>query len=493
MPHIGPRVPAAADRPSDPTGRAGLRRRSTREPAGAVSATAATTSARRWATSSACSCVGASTITRTSCSVPEGRSSTRPESPSSASTALTASATASLSATAQPIGDGHVDQDLRQPLHDGGELGQGGAGRGHPGQQRQPGQQAVARRGVVEEDQVAALLAAEAQALRAQRLEHVAVTDGRGLHRDAGVAHRVVEAEVAHHRGHDGRVLERARARASTGRRSPGSCRRRRRRRPPSTARHRSASPSWAMPMSAPCSRTVSASGPRWVEPTPSLMFQPSGSQPMACTVAPARRYTSGAACRRGAVGAVDDDPQAGERLVDGGQDVAGVVLRRARAGRGRGRSRHRWAGGRRRSPLTTVRSMSASSASGSLCPPRLNSLMPLSGIGLWLAEIMTPRSASCAAGEVGERRRGDDARAQHLGAGAGQAGHHRGLEHLPAGAGVTADDRDGTRGPVAVGEHSGGGARHREGQLRRQVGVGPAADAVRPEQATQRGQRLEY
>src|SRR3954469_3296401 len=45
--------------------------------------------------------------------------------------------------------------------------------------------------------------------------------------------------------------------------------------------------------------------------------------------------------------------------------------------------------------PLTTVCSIAASRASGSLCPPRLNSLMPLSGIGLWLAEIMTPRSAS--------------------------------------------------------------------------------------------------
>src|SRR4051812_32057873 len=38
---------------------------------------------------------------------------------------------------------------------------------------------------------------------------------------------------------------------------------------------------------------------------------------------------------------------------------------------------------------------MAASTASGSLWPPRLNSLMPLSGIGLWLAEIITPRSAS--------------------------------------------------------------------------------------------------
>jgi len=47
-----------------------------------------------------------------------------------------------------------------------------------------------------------------------------------------------------------------------------------------------------------------------------------------------------------------------------------------------------------RASPLVTCSSMAASTASGSLCPPRLNSLMPLSGIGLWLAESITPRSA---------------------------------------------------------------------------------------------------
>ncbi|MCW2702144.1 MAG: hypothetical protein JWQ37_139, partial [Blastococcus sp.] len=69
------------------------------------------------------------------------------------------------------------------------------------------------------------------------------------------------------------------------------------------------------------------------------------------------------------------------------------------------------------------------------------------------------------------------------------------GLEHLPAGAGITADDRDGTVSPVAVGEDTGSGARHREGQLRREVGIGPTPDAVGPEEATQRraGQRLEY
>jgi len=84
---------------------------------------------------------------------------------------------------------------------------------------------------------------------------------------------------------------------------------------------------------------------------------------------------------------------------------------------------------------------------------------------------------------------------AQHLGSGAGQPGDHRGLEHLPARARITPDDRDGTRGPVAVGEDTGSGTRHREGQFRREVGVRPTPDAVGPEEASQRGagQRLEY
>ena len=38
--------------------------------------------------------------------------------------------------------------------------------------------------------------------------------------------------------------------------------------------------------------------------------------------------------------------------------------------------------------------SIRASIASSNLPPPRANNLIPLSGIGLWEAEIMTPRSA---------------------------------------------------------------------------------------------------
>ena len=78
----------------------------------------------------------------------------------------------------------------------------------HPGHQGQRGEQPVAGRGVGEEDQVPALLPAEAEAVGAQGLQHVAVADGGGLHRDPGVTHRVVEAEVAHDGGDHGVVLE---------------------------------------------------------------------------------------------------------------------------------------------------------------------------------------------------------------------------------------------------------------------------------------------
>src|SRR6478735_5275131 len=69
----------------------------------------------------------------------------------------------------------------------------------------------------------------------------------------------------------------------------------------PSTARQRSASPSCAMPRSAPCSTTAAFSRSRWVEPQSSLMFSPSGWAPMVMTSAPARATASGRAVPGGA------------------------------------------------------------------------------------------------------------------------------------------------------------------------------------------------
>jgi hypothetical protein len=72
---------------------------------------------------------------------------------------------------------GDVDQHLRQPGHHRGELGERLAGGGHPLEQVERGEDAVAGGGVVAHDHVAGLLAAERVAAGLHRLEHVAVAD----------------------------------------------------------------------------------------------------------------------------------------------------------------------------------------------------------------------------------------------------------------------------------------------------------------------------
>ena len=82
---------------------------------------------------------------------------------------------------------------------------------GHPGQHVQGGEDAVAGGRVAAHDHVAGLLAAEGVAEGLHRLEDVAVADLGLPHADALGAHRLDEAEVAHHRGHDGVGLQGAR------------------------------------------------------------------------------------------------------------------------------------------------------------------------------------------------------------------------------------------------------------------------------------------
>jgi hypothetical protein len=61
---------------------------------------------------------------------------------------------------------------------------------------------------VVEEDHVPRLLAAEGVAMRAHRLEDVAVADHRRDDRDLLALHGLEQAEVAHHGRHEGVVGE---------------------------------------------------------------------------------------------------------------------------------------------------------------------------------------------------------------------------------------------------------------------------------------------
>ncbi|SKY98806.1 Uncharacterised protein [Mycobacteroides abscessus subsp. abscessus] len=62
-------------------------------------------------------------------------------------------------------------------------------------------------------------------------------------------------------------------------------------------ARQRSASPSNAMPRSAPCSSTAACNFSMCVEPQSALMLMPSGSAWMVVTVAPALANTCGPTC----------------------------------------------------------------------------------------------------------------------------------------------------------------------------------------------------
>ena len=105
--------------------------------------------------------VGASTMTRTSGSVPDGRTRTRPPAPSSASTAATSAQNRAGPGQAGPVGHPHVAQHLGQLDHHRRQLRQGRPGPGQDVEQDEPRQQPVPGGGQVAEDHVAGLLAAE--------------------------------------------------------------------------------------------------------------------------------------------------------------------------------------------------------------------------------------------------------------------------------------------------------------------------------------------
>src|SRR5207245_1881064 len=105
--------------------------------------------------------------------------------------------------------------------------------------------------------------------------------------------------------------------------------------------------------------------------------------------------------------------------------------------------------------------SMASSVALASLVPPGPKNLSPLSGIGLWLAEILTPNA----------------------GAGGQQTGGNRRLQEVPGRARVPAEH---DQWPLRAGRrHENLDRRSREphGQLGGQVDAGDPAYPIRPEQ----------
>ena len=185
--------------------------------------------ARRWPSPARRS--AASTITRTSCSVPEGRSSTRPVSPSSRSASATAARTSSDAATASLSATRTFSSTCGSTVTTDASSASGApvaAIRAISRSAVSSPSPVVAWAG---QDDVPGLLAAEREAAGAQLLEHVAVADRGGAHRDPRVAHGQVQPEVAHHGGDERVVGELVRVAHRERRARPGSGRRRRRRR----------------------------------------------------------------------------------------------------------------------------------------------------------------------------------------------------------------------------------------------------------------------
>ena len=380
----------------------------------------------RSACASAAGRSAASTMTRTSGSVPDGRSSTRPESPSSASTSATAAASSRIVVEARGVDALHVDQDLRQPVHHAGELGQR-LPAPPPGDQVQPGEHAVAGGRVVEQDHVAGLLAAEAVAAGLHRLEHVPVAD-------RGLDHLMPSRRIASRSPRLDITVTTSVSWASV----PAS----------RIASARTAmiwSPSTTSPVGVDREAPVGVAVVRDPEVGAVLAdrgrssrqggssrtvvdVQPSGSAPIAITSAPARRRPRARPARRRR-GRSRPRPQAVEPVR---QRRAGAHVPLGGVGAGRGRGRP----ARHRSAAATARrsggSIASSISSGSLCPPRAKNLMPLSGIG-----VVRRRQHHA---EVGVERV-DEVRDAGVGStptrststpGAREAGDHRRLEELP-------------------------------------------------------------
>ena len=159
-----------------------------------------------------------------------------------------------------------------------------------------------------------------------------------------------------------------------------------------STAIKRSLSPSKARPIAAPTSFTFSCKCSGWVEPTPSLMFKPSGFSPMTVNWAPksAKIWRALVEAAPFAVSKTTCMPSSWTPV-----DTRNSWYLRKPSGYSMTVPKP-WALGRGSvsSAASSKSSISSSRSSSNLKPSPPKNLMPLSKAGLWLAEIITPALA---------------------------------------------------------------------------------------------------
>ena len=230
--------------------------------------------------SSTCSRLGPSTITRASGSVPENLTSTRPDPPKDLSQARISRCTSGMPSSGRFSRTRMLIERLRIDFEVGRQFVQAGAGLADDLENAQRRQKPVAGGGILAEDHVARLLAAQRRARPQHLLQHVFVAYRRPHHPDALAFERLLQARDSTSRWRSTRLpgrrpaAFRARA-ASSSTASPSTMR------PLAvTNMARSASPSNATPQSA------LAVAHRLAEvldvqraATVRLMFRPSGRQ----------------------------------------------------------------------------------------------------------------------------------------------------------------------------------------------------------------------
>ena len=428
--------------------------------------------------------MGASTITRTS-GLGAGGAQQHPAVAAQGRLLVGDGGEEDLVVGARLVDAGHVDEHLRQPGHHRGEVAQAATGGGHAGQEVQPGEDAVAGGGVLAHDHVARLLAAQREAGGPHRLEDVAVADLGLVHVQARGRHGLDEAEVAHHGGDHGVAGQGA----ALGHRQ---------------RQHgedlvavddlpRVVDGQAAVGVAVEGDAGVGAvrddgglQRPEVGRAAPVVDVEAVGVGTDRDDLGPraAQRHRAGHV--GGAVRAVDDDLEAAQRGVEGGQQVRDVLLDRRRV---------------RRDPPDRA----ADGALPLLAEDRLDGVLEgvvelVAAVGEELDAVVGHRvvrgrddHAEVGAegvGEVGDGRGGQHPQAQHVDPGRGEARHDGVLEELPRDPGVAPDDgqrpRPGGVALAAVDDHPCRGDRQVQGQLRRQCGVRQAPDTVGAEDVGQ-------
>jgi hypothetical protein len=138
------------------------------------------------------------------------------------------------------------------------------------------------------------------------------------------------------------------------------------------------------------------------------------------------------------AVRTVDDHAQPVQTSRDRGQQVLDVELRTAREGADPADPRT----GRTVPPATQTLGDAVLDLVGELVPAAREELQTVVRHRVVRGRQHGTHLGVQPLGEVGDRRRGEDTRVEHVHARRRQAGHHRGGEELPRGARVTAHDR---------------------------------------------------